>query len=1006
VKIKNQLIIKSQFMKQKSDRSFMFRAWGKATVLILAGLLLATNMWAQSATIRGTVKGEDGESLPGVSVVVKGTTIGTITDVEGNYLLTGNIDSNGVIVFSFIGMKTVEVPVNSRTAIDATMQFEVLDLNEVVVVGYGTQQKKDVTGAVAMIKSDEFQSRPNTQMGSLIQGKAAGVQVYSNSGKPSQGFKVLIRGVNSINAGSDPLYVIDGIPTTDTRSVNPSDIENVTILKDASSCAIYGAQGANGVVIITTKKGSTEKTKVQLDVYNGFSQVWKTLDVLNGEQYRDLMTEMGQNTDWDKYNENTDWQNEIFQNGMSQSYQLSMSGNSKKTNYYVSAGWVQQVGAVRSAEMDRANFKVNLDQGVTDWLTVGTRVSYAKYSDVDVLDNQAVNQGGVLLGALTTPSVIGVYNEDGTFTSNPFQNWENPLAKTDGLDREYNSNRFLGNLYAKFTILKDFSFKTSLSVDYGNDIYDEFLDTFRTSYGIALKGRAYNSTGRSSYYQFENTLAYNKKLDKHNLELLAGQVSQEFFTESSSLERRNFPSANIQTPNAGSELFSATATKSQKRNSSFLGRVNYAFADKYLVTANFRMDGSSAFGPDNRWGFFPSFSAGWRISEESFLQNVEIINDLKLRAGWGMVGNDQITSVSNYPWYGKVGSGANYPIGGTVMPGTYPSSIQNEALKWEESEQTNVGVDLTMLQNRLRFSVEAYQKKTYDLLLNAPLPRSTGYDRAIQNVGELENKGLEFDLSGDILKGSAVEWTSSFNLSFNRNKVVDIVGQTISLGSIAGRGDAILIQEGHSLGELYGYVFAGVDPQTGNAYYLNSAGEPTFTPSADDRRVIGNSNPDFIYGFTNDISYKGFTLTIFLQGLSGNDMLNATRIDTEGMTDPKNQATAVLKRWRNPGDITDIPRASWGDATNSRISTRFIEDGSYMRIKTLSLSYQLPVSFVSKLKISNARIYATGENLFTFTNYSGFDPEVNAFSSNTETGIDYGTYPQTRNVIFGLSVTF
>ncbi|MDA3890715.1 MAG: TonB-dependent receptor [Salinivirgaceae bacterium] len=975
-------------------------------VLVFAMVTIPT--FAQQNSISGTVVDKTEVPIPGVSIVIKGSTLGTITDIDGKYnLVVENADAT--LVFSFIGMKKEEVAVNSQTSIDVILSEDILGLDEVVVVGYGTQAKKDVTGSVSLVSTKEMESRPNTQVGSLIQGKAAGVKVISSSGKPSQGLSIRIRGTNSITAGSEPLYVVDGVPTTDTRSINPSDVESVSILKDASSAAIYGAQGANGVVIITTKRGTTGKPKVNLDMYTGFSQVWKTIDVLDGPQYRELMEEMGQETDWDLYNKNTDWQDEIFQNGASQNVQVALSGANNNTNYYVSGGFVKQVGAVRSSEMSRANFKINLDQEVTDWLTMGSRMAYTKYSDVDVTDNTSVNSGGVLLGSLTTPSIIGIYNEDGTFTSNPFQNWENPIASTDGSDREYNTDRILGNVYAEVKILRDFSFKSSLGIDNSNSMYDYFLDPYRTSYGRALIGKGVNNTDKNSYYIFDNTLRYNKELGSHKIEALAGAVSQKFMWEKAEIERRNFASDAIKTVNGGSEIITATANKSEKANQSYLSRLNYGFANKYLLTANFRYDGSSVFGPDNRWGFFPSFSGGWRLSEESFMQSLTVISDLKLRAGWGVVGNDQI---DNYAYFGRVGIGANYPIGGVVMPGTYPSSIENNKLKWEESKQTNIGFDLALYNSRLNFTVDYYIKNTSDLLLNAPLPRSTGFDNAISNIGALQNKGFEFSFKSVNIESDIV-WTTDFNISFNKNKVTNLVGQEMFAGDIAGRGDAIRIREGDALGTFYGYEWGGVDPETGNAYYIDSLGESTFNPTANDRKVIGNSNPDFIYGLTNTVTYKGISFLIFLEGVKGNDMLNASRFDTEGMTDPKNQSTAVLNRWKQSGDVTDIPRASWGNTNNSRISDRFIEDGSYMRVKTMTLSYNLPKSILNKIKIQNVRLYATGENLLTFTKYSGFDPEVNAFGNdsdngvkNTVGGIDYGTYPQTRNIIFGLNVTF
>ena len=974
--------------------------------LVFSLLIISELANAQSGSVSGTVSDDDGP-LPGASIIIKGTNTGVTTDFDGNFSISGGIDNNSILVFSYVGYELQEIVVGNQSIINVQMQEAKGYLDEVVVIGYGSQLKKDITGAVATIDSESFESRPNIQVGSLLQGQSSGVQVLSSSGKPSAGFSVRVRGTNSINASSEPLYVVDGVPTNDTRSINPSDIDAITVLKDASSAAIYGAQGANGVVLITTKRGTTSKPTVSIDTYTGFSQAWNTLPVLNGEQYRDLMTEMGQNprAGWDFYTARTDWQNEIFQNGFSSNYQASVSGKSASTNYFVSAGYLSQEGAVRSSELQRRNFKINLEQDINDWLKVGSRLAYTVYRDVDVNDNNSINQGGVLLGALSTPPIIGVYNADGTFTSNPFQNWENPLASTDGLDREFNDQRFLGNVYLEAIFLDGFKYRFNYGIDNNNGVYDSFLDPFRTGYGVAIGGEAIHSTSKKSYYIVENTLSYSKVFNKHNVEALVGSVAQKFRYEGSDITTRNFASDAITTPSGGAEIMSASAWKSERSNASFLSRINYSYADKYLITANFRADGSSVFGSDQRWGYFPSFSLGWRVSNEKFFGENTFVNDLKIRAGWGVVGNDNIDA---YSYFGRVGTGANYPIGGAAQPGTYPASIENLELKWEEAEQTNIGIDVSLFNNRVSLTADAYIKKTKDLLLNAPLPTSTGFDSATRNIGEIENKGLEFALNTSNIETENLSWNTGYNISFNRNEVVDLVGQELLQGGITGgRGEPSLVREGEPLGTLYGYVFGGVDPATGDAYYIDVNGESTFAPKPEDRTIIGDANPDFYYGLTNSINYKGFGLFVFLQGTQGNDMLNVTRIETEGMIDPKNQSFAVVNRWRQPGDITNIPRASWSNSDNSRVSTRFIEDGSYLRFKTITLSYDLSQNILDKLGITSLKIYGTGENIFTITNYSGFDPEVNAYGgSNTIQGIDFGTYPQTRNLILGINVTF
>jgi TonB-linked SusC/RagA family outer membrane protein len=500
----------------------------KRTVHILVTLLLVAVFLdgrAQVATVKGQVTDQDGGILPGVNILIKGSTSGTTTDAEGNYSIEATAGST--LIFSFIGYASQEIVVGTNTTINVTMATDATTLSEIVVIGYGTQEKKDITGAVGLVDAKAFESRPNSQFGNLLQGKTAGVQVISASGKPSAGFSIRIRGTNSITASSEPLYVVDGVPSADTRTINPADIESITILKDASSAAIYGAQASNGVVLITTKKGNTETPKFEFNAYTGFSSVWKTKDVLNAEQYRDLMTELGQNTDWSRYQQNTDWQNEVFQNGRSQNYQLAVSGKSSKTTYYLSGGWSQQNGAVRSSTMDRFNFKVNLNQQVNDWLTFGTNLNYVRYHDVDVNDNNAVNQGGVILGMISTPPNIGIYNPDGTFTSNPFQDWENPIASTDGSKRYYKNQRLLGNIYGEIRFMPGLTFRSNLGIDYSNGMYDYFLDPFRTSYGRAKKGIATNSTNLMNFYIIDNTLNYQKTVGDHKLTALVSLGRQQ-----------------------------------------------------------------------------------------------------------------------------------------------------------------------------------------------------------------------------------------------------------------------------------------------------------------------------------------------------------------------------------------------------------------------------------------------------------------------------------------------
>jgi TonB-dependent starch-binding outer membrane protein SusC len=974
--------------------------------LQLALVLLFGYLVGQGQTIvSGTVKEETGEGIPGVNVLVKGTTQGTSTDSDGKYKI--NVPANSTLAFSFIGYVTQEIPVGSQSVLDVDLIADVTTLSELVVVGYGVQEKKDITGAVSVVDKKAMEDRPNSQFGNLIQGKTAGVQVITPSGKPSQGFSIRVRGTNSITAGSDPLYVVDGVPlpADETRAINPADIENITVLKDASSAAIYGAQGANGVVLITTKRGRTGAPRFDFSTYVGVSTPWNTQKVLNSEQYRDLMTEMGMNTDWSQYTANTDWQNEIFQKGVSQNYQLAISGKNENTQYYISSGYTQQKGAVRSSEMDRYTFKVNLEQKVNNWLLFGTNVNLIRYHDVDVNDNNAVNQGGVILGMLTTPPNIGIFRPNGTYTSNPFQDWENPVAGTDAPERSYRNQRVLGNIYGEVSFLPELKFRTNLGVNSAHAIYDFFLDPFSTSYGRAKSGMAQNNLNLHNFLIFDNTLTYKKTIGDHSFTALVGTVLQMNKWEDSHIETTGFTGDAVETTNAGSIITSAWNRKEETRNASVLARITYDYKGKYLVTANFRRDGSSKFGSDYRFGYFPAFSLGWRLSEESFMSSTrDVVDDLKLRFGYGVVGNDDLAK-QRYGYAGLVSSGYNYTVGGVIQPGIVPTTIENKTLKWEETEQYNIGLDGAVFGSRLSFTAEAYLKTTNDLLLYVPIPTSTGFDRALQNIGSLENRGLEFLVSGKILTGD-LKWNADFNITFNRNKITEL-NQPIFDGGIVSRGNASMNAVGQPLAVFYGYIWGGVDPETGNAYYVNKLGESTFTPSDDDRVRIGNPNPDFYYGFTNTLSYKNFDLSLFIQGVQGNDILNATRMETEGMSDSKSQTIGVTRRWRQPGDMTDIPKASPSSTDNSRTSTRFVEDGSFLRVKALTLAYNIPANVLSRVKMTNAKFYVTGENLLTFTKYSGYDPEVNAFGgANTAMGIDFGTYPQTRNLIFGVNLSF
>ncbi|WP_454804714.1 TonB-dependent receptor [Mucilaginibacter phyllosphaerae] len=953
------------------------------------------------ADVHGRVVDETGRPLPGATITVIGNINKTVTtDAQGEFTLTG-IDQNATIAISYLGMTPQTLIYTGQQNITITLQPDPKELNAVVVVGYGTQRKKDLTGAVSIVTSKDLEDRPATNFGYSLEGKAAGVEVIRPSGKPQAGISIRVRGTTSITAGSEPLYIVDGVQSATTFDLNPADIESITILKDASSAAIYGASGSNGVVLITTKRGKNQKPTLTLSTYGGVSNVVKKLNVLDRNQYIDLMTELNEVADWTKYKANTNWQDVIFRDAYTQNYQLALNGGSDNTQYYLSGGWIKDDGVARNNSANRYNFKVNLDQKVGKIVKVGTSILFSRWFDRNVDDNRGSGKGGVIMNLLTSSPVIDIFNPDGSFTANPLRlSFINPAAYTDGAINGYNNSRFFGNVYAEVNILSSLKARSLFGYDYATDRYNYFLDPFKTDFGRVNNGLANLNMNQSSYWLNENTLTYKKSINKHSFEAFGGFSMSRLSNEGSAIETKNFSSSTVTTVNGGSVINSATGSRSARTNQAIISRVNYAFDDKYLVTANFRADASSVFGPDNRWGYFPSFSVGWRLSQENFLKDVSFLSDLKIRYGWGKVGNDRIAA---YSYFGKVGVGYNYVLGGVLNSGNAPETPENRDLKWETTIQNNLGIDISLFNSRVNLSVDAYKKQTRDLLFDKPVALSSGFSGALQNVGNLENKGIEFALSTKNLVGN-FKWETNLNLSVNRNKVGYIADQVLPVGAIYQREEAAIIKEGYPLGTFFGYVAKGVDPQTGMEQYEDFDNNGVL--NNDDKRVIGNANPKFTYGVTNFISYKNFNINIFFQGVQGNQIFNATRIETEGLNDFRNQSVTVLNRWTTPGQVTSIPKAVADDVSNSRISSRFIENGSYLRLKSATLGYSFSPAIVQKLGIQKLGLYVTGENIFTSSKYSGYDPEVSAFAGqNGVSGIDYGTYPQVRTFIIGLNVS-
>jgi len=949
---------------------------------------------AQDITVKGQVRDLQGLPLPGVSVKIKGSAQGVTTGANGAFQLKAQ--PNAILTFSFIGYKTTEQAVAGKTTVNVVLEDENNQLNEVVVIGYGTQTKKDLTSAIVSVSSKDIENQPITNALQAIQGKAAGVQISSQSGKPGSDITVSIRGNTSILASNSPLYVIDGVTSRDASFINPSDIESMTILKDASAAAIYGSSGANGVVLITTKKG-TENLAVGFNAFTGFSNLWKKEKVLDKNQYIDLMKELGYGIEG-LGQENTDWQKKTFKTGTQNNYQVSLSGGVKGGQYAFSSGYQQDKGTVAPAVLDKYTMHFNGSQSLTNWFKLYATAALTSKNSVDVPDNAGAAKGGTIIAALATPPTIGVYNADGTYASNPYKaGSENPFGAAFAAKNNNKELKFLGSFAAELKFTKDLTFKSSISANNKDAYYTYFLDPYSTTYGRDQKGLYRNNKTRDHVWLNENILSYVKNVDKHAFTATGGMTLQSSDYLYTPYSESNFLGPKKELLDRGTNIPAQVATAAQWTKRSYLARVSYAYDSKYLFTSNFRADGSSRFGKENKYGYFPSASVGWRISCENFMKDIKSIDDLKLRASWGKVGNDE--GIGDYPYMElyKPNAQGNYTL----------SQLPNSKLQWEASTQTNLGLDLSMFNSRITFTADAYIKKTNNLLIKQPLPNSVGFGSIVKNIGSIENKGLEFVLSTKNVEGGKFSWNTDLNFSLNRNKVTSLGDKvsSISFGGIYQRDDAIRVEVGRPLGSFYGYVATGVNPDTGMETYQDLNGDQKIT--ADDRTFIGSAQPKFTYGVNNTLSYGNFGLTFLFQGVQGNDLYNASRVELEGLNDSKNQLATVLNRWTPANKFTDIPKAAKDNTDNSKTSSRFVENGSYLRLKTATLSYNLGQIALGKLKMSKVMIYASSYNLLTFTKYKGFDPEVNQYSANGPSmGIDYGTYPQSRTFLFGVNVGF
>lgn len=964
----------------------------------------------------GTVVDKSGEPLAGAYVVNGTTKDGVMTDSDGKFSILAK--SGDVLTVSFLGFVDAKVTCGQRRNLRITMENDNMSLDESIVVGYGSVKRRDLTTAVSAVSTKDISERPITSAASVLQGKAAGVQVIQPSGMPGTSLSIRVRGATSIQASNEPLYVVDGTPTDDISNISPEDIGSIQVLKDASSSAIYGARAANGVVLITTKRGSVNQVELRFNGYAGISKLGKKIEALNTEEYKVLMKELAKTTVTvptipDSENRYTDWTDELFKTGVTQNYQLSLRNGNEKLRYFISLGHSNEKGIVNKAFFRRNNFRANIDSDMFKWLSISFNAAYSYNKGRSVYESRSAMRAGSILAAVNTPPFMQVWdrNDPSIYDEDAYgARISNPIG-ANAADMTNSTDRTTLGISADFKPFNGLVYKTSYSIDLNNGRSDYYLDPKTTSDGRSTKGYVSTGSTRNHEWLWENIVTYSKVFGgRHDFSIMGGSSIQHAQWNSSSLAGYDLPESypDIHSVAVANQLDQdATGAYSSAWSlASFLGRVTYNFDSKYLFSANVRADGSSKFAPGHRWGVFPSVSAAWRISNEKFMQNARTwLDDLKIRAGWGINGNQ--SGIGNYSYLAYMSGSKVAPTADNSYPGLAitPYSASNSELTWEKTTQWNAGVDISVLNSRINLSADAYYKKTKDLLLTVTLPDNVNLPGGItRNDGEMLNKGLEFTLSTKNLIGE-FKWNTDFNISFNKNRVEKLgLNKVYYYASQYTTGEyAIILKEGLELGTFFGYVSKGVDPETGDLIYEDRSGNGSIGP--EDRTEIGSAQPDFTYGLTNDFSWKGLSLSIFLQGSQGNDIFNGSKIDMESMIDFKNQSKSVLRRWQRPGMKTDIPRS--GNVENIHNSTRFVEDGSYLRLKSLTLSYTLPEKITSKIRMKQMQVYVTGQNLFTITDYSGYDPEVNAYgSSSVALGVDYGTYPQSKSMIFGVNFTF
>ncbi len=987
-------------------------------MVCLIGMLLPMCMFAQQITVQGVVKDQTGETVIGASVMEKGTTNGTITGIDGDFSL--NMSPNGTLVVSFVGYKTQEVQVKGQKQLQVVLSEDAEMLDEVVVIGYGTMKKSDLTGAVSSIGNKDIKDSPVSNLGQAIQGKISGVQIV-DAGKPGDNVSIKIRGLGSIN-NCDPLVVIDGVPTDlGLSSLNMADVERLDVLKDASATAIYGSRGANGVVMITTKRGTEGKGKLAVSANYSFQNATNVPSLLNAAQYAELSNDMmvnsgrNPNPEWANPSElgaGTDWMDELLRTGVMQNYTVSYSGGNEKSHYYVSGGFLDQSGIVKSVNYRRFTFQSNSDAQVLKWLKFSNNITFS----ADTKKACSYNIGD----ALKALPIYPVKNEDGSW-SGPDGNSEwygstrNPIGPTELNKSQTDGYNFLANLTAELTFTKWLKFKST----FGYDAKFWFIDNFTPKYNWkptpTEETSRYKSDNKSFTYLWDNYFLFDHTFaEKHRVGLMAGMSAQWNTNDYLNAQKNVFMFDNVHEMDNGEEMYAIGGNETEWALLSYMARVNYSYEDRYLLTATIRRDGSSRFGKKHRWGTFPSVSVAWRASQEKWFPKNDYINDLKVRAGYGVTGSQ--ASVGNYSYLASYNTSV-YPFG--ISSGNQTalvsSTLANPYIHWEEVAQTNIGFDASLFNSRVMFSFDAYLKETRDMLVKASIPITSGFEdttTTYTNAGKVRNQGIEMSLHTINLTGE-LGWETNLTATYNKNKIKDLNSDVPYYINQINNSYVTMLTKDYPINVFYGYVTDGIfqNQSEVNTHAVQPGAEPGDIRFRDlnndgvindsDRTVIGNPNPSWLFSMNNSLSYKGFELSVFLQGIAGNKIYNANNIDNTGMAAAYNQTTDVLKRWQGEGTSNSMPRAVFGDPNqNTRVSDRFVENGSYLRLKNITLSYTFPKQWLQKAQIENARLSLSCENVATITGYSGFDPEVGI------NGIDQNRYPISRTFSLGLNFNF